>query len=455
MKMRKVTSLLCAFALTAAALCGCASGAIDNAQNQSGAAAKPEESAAEEAVAEAAAEEEAADAGLEGEPIRLGTIYAMSGGNAAIGANILRGIDFAVAEINSKGGVLGRPLEVVRGDHAGDPATGKSEAERLITQEHVDIMMGCHMSTVTEVVAQVCQQYGVPMITAISTLDRLTDADHEDMDYFFRLCPLNSVYVEDMLKYLKDSAEQTGEEIKTIAIFTDRAAIGQELIRCVNLFKDEYGLDLVAEVDYTSNATDLSAQVLALKDADPDAILCDSYIGDATLFVQTLKAQNYSPKMIVAKANGFTDPSFITNLGEIANGVASVVEFNPDLTNGVEINDEFKTEFGVDMNGHSAESYTVVWIFKTAIEAAGSVEGEAVKQALTDLDIQGEFPGGRKIVLPYDRIKFENYDLAGEPHYRDNTYASVAIAQIQDGAWKTVWPFDFTDTKIEYPAPLQ
>ena len=133
----------------------------------------------------------------------------------------------AVAEINAQGGVNGRMLEVVRGDHAGDPAQGRSEAERLITQEHVDVMMGCHMSTVTEVVVQVCTQYGVPMITAISTLDRLTDADHEDMDFFFRLCPLNSVYVEDMLKYLKDSAEQTGEEIKKIAIFTDRAAIGQ------------------------------------------------------------------------------------------------------------------------------------------------------------------------------------------------------------------------------------
>ena len=255
--------------------------------------------------------------------------------------------------------------------------------------------------------------------------------------------------------YLRDSKDQTGEEIKTVAIFTDRAAIGQELIRCVELFKDEYGLELVATVDYTSNATDLSAQVLALKQADPDAILCDSYIGDATLFIQTLKEQNYSPKMIVAKANGFTDPSFITNLGSIANGVASVVEFNPDLTNGVEINEEFKAEFGVDMNGHSAESYTVVWLFKTAIEAAGSTDGEAVKEALANLHIQGEFPGGRKIVLPYDEIKFENYDLAGEAHYRDNTSASVAIAQIQDGQWKTVWPFDFSDTKIAYPAPLQ
>ena len=391
----------------------------------------------------------------EGEPIKIGTIYAMSGGAAAIGTNILRGVEFAVNEINAAGGVNGRPLEIVRGDHAGDPATGKSEAERLITQEHVDVVMGCHMSVVTEVVAQVCQQYKVPMITAISTLDRLSNEEHKDIDYFFRLCPLNSVYVEDLLMYLKDSAPQTGEEIKTVAIFTDRAAIGQELIRCVELFKDKYGLELVATVDYTSNATDLSAQVLALKKAKPDAILCDSYIGDATLFIQTLKEQNYSPKMIVAKANGFTDPSFITNLGSIANGVASVVEFNPDLINGKEINEEFKAVYGVDMNGHSAESYTVVWLFKAAIEAAGTTDGEAVKNALDALVIDGEFEGGRKIILPYSKIDFENYDLAGEPHYRDNTSASVAIAQIQDGAWTTVWPFDFASSQIAYPAPLK
>lgn len=446
MKLKRFTSMICAAVLAMSALAGCSSGAADTT------------TAAAETTAAAAASGEAAEnsgSELTGEPIKIGTIYAMSGGSAAIGTNILRGIDFAVEEINAAGGIDGRPLEVVRGDHAGDAATGRSEAERLITQEHVDVMMGCHMSVVTEVVAQVCQQYSVPMITAISTLDRLSNEEHKDMDYFFRLCPLNSVYVKDMLEYLKDSSEQTGEEIKTVAIFTDRAAIGQELIRCVELYKDEYGLELVATVDYTSNATDLSAQVLALKQADPDAILCDSYIGDATLFIQTLKEQNYSPKMIVAKANGFTDPSFITNLGAISNGVASVVEFNPDLVNGVEINEEFKAKYGVDMNGHSAESYTVVWLFKTAIEQAGSTEGAAVRDALASIEIKDEFPGGRKIILPYSEIKFENYELGGEQHYRDNTSASVAIAQIQDGEWKTVWPFDFTDTKIAYPAPLQ
>ncbi len=390
------------------------------------------------------------------ETIKIGTIYAMSGDKAAIGENILRGIDFAVEEINAKGGVNGRMLEVVRGDHAGDAATGRSEAERLITQEKVDVMMGCHMSTVTEVVAQVCQQYGVPMITAISTLDKLSDAEHASYDYFFRLCPLNSVYVEDMLKYLKDSESQTGEAIKTVAIFTDKAAIGQELIRCVNLFADQYGLEVVGEIDYSGGAADLSAQVLSLKQLNPDAILCDSYVSDAVLFVNTLKEQNYKPKMIVAKANGFTDPSFITQLGSAANGVASVVEFNSDLTNGAEINKEFKAKFGLDMNGHSAESYTVVWLFKAAIEKAGSTDGEAVKKALADLVVDGAFDGGRNIVLPYSMIDFaEEYDLAGEKHYRDNTYASVAIAQIQGGEWKTVWPFEFASSKIEFPAPLE
>ena len=433
--MKKLFKAILPFALAATMFAGCAGGG-----NQESASGTTESGTTE----------------ASGETIKIGTIYAMSGDKAAIGENILRGIDFAVEEINSQGGVNGRMLEVVRGDHAGDAATGKSEAERLITQEHVDVMMGCHMSTVTEVVAQVCQQYGVPMITAISTLDKLSDEEHKAYDYFFRLCPLNSVYVEDMLKYLKDSSQQTGEEIKTVAIFTDKAAIGQELIRCVNLFAADYGLEVVGEVDYSGGAADLSAQVLALKQMNPDAILCDSYVSDATLFINTLKEQNYKPKMIVAKANGFTDPSFITNLGSAANGVASVVEFNSDLTNGTEINKEFKDKFGVDMNGHSAESYTVVWLFKAAIEKAGSTEGEAVKKALSELVIDGAFEGGRDIVLPYSKIDFEDeYDLAGSKHYRDNTSASVAIAQIQDGAWKTVWPFEFSSAKIQFPAPLE
>ena len=104
------------------------------------------------------------------------------------------------------------------------------------------------------------------------------------------------------------------------------------------------------------------------------------------------------------------------------------------------------------MNGHSAEAYTAVWTFKTAFEQAGTDEGEVVRDALATIDIQGSFPGGPEIILPYDRIKFENHELNGVMYYNNNTYASVAIAQIQDGEYKTVWPLEYANQEIIYPA---
>jgi branched-chain amino acid transport system substrate-binding protein len=75
--------------------------------------------------------------------------------------------------------------------------------------------------------------------------------------------------------------------------------------------------------------------------------------------------------------------------------------------------------------------------------------------SLDKIDIKKSFPNGPDIILPYDEIKFEDYDIDGTSHLNDNTSSSVAVAQIQDGVYKTVWPFSYTDTKIAYPAPLK
>lgn len=68
---------------------------------------------------------------------------------------------------------------------------------------------------------------------------------------------------------------------------------------------------------------------------------------------------------------------------------------------------------------------------------AGSDDGQAVRDALAELDIQGAFPGGPDIILPYDRIKFENHGFDGVWYWNNNTCASVAIAQIQGGEYRT------------------
>ena len=382
-------------------------------------------------------------------PIRIGAMYALTGANAAIGTNILRGIDFAVKMINEKGGVNGRMLEVVRGDTEGDAAKARSVAEKLVTQDHVDALLGCHQSTLTNIAAQVCDANEIPMITAISTVDNLSEDGYE---YFFRMCPMNSVYVRGMFDYLRDQAKVTGHEVKTIAIFADNSNIGQEIIRCAEIFAPEYGMKIVAKIEYQGGQPDMSSEVLALKNANADAVIAESYINDATLLMRTLQEQNYQPPILVAKANGYTDPTFLQNNKGISNGVASVVEWNPDLTKGQDINAAFKAEYGIDMNGHSAESFTAVWILKTAFEIAGSSEGPKVRDAIKALDIVEKFPNGPEIILPYSRIKFEEHTFAGKTHYNNNVFASIAISQVQDGVYRTVWPLEYAGAKIVYPA---
>jgi branched-chain amino acid transport system substrate-binding protein len=285
------------------------------------------------------------------------------------------------------------------------------------------------------------------MITAISTVDSISAHNYE---YCFRLCPMNSLYLEDMFKYLRDQEEETGDHVKTIAVFADDSMIGQEAIRCARIYAPQYDMEIVKEVSYRQGAADLTDEIQALKEADADAVLAESYVSDAILLVKTMQEQDYHPPILIAKANGFADPSFIPATGELANGLTSVVEWNPDLTKGKETNQRFKEIFGIDMNGHSAEAYTAVWTLKTAFEQAETDAGEAVKNALSELDIRGSFPNGPEIILPYDRIKFEDHEFNGVMHYNDNIYASVAIAQIQDQQYKTVWPFEYSGEKIEY-----
>lgn len=389
------------------------------------------------------------DCGLTGEPVRIGVIYALSGNNAAIGTNILRGIDFAAEDINRAGGIGGRPVEIVRGDTKGDGQAARQVAERLIGEEKVHAVLGCHQSTLTEVVSQVCEENQIPMITAISTVDSITTHGYE---YFFRMCPMNSLYLEKMFMYMRDQEEKTGKRVRTIAVFADNSMIGQEAIRCARLYAPEYGMEIVEEIQYSQGAADLTPEILALKEADADAVLAESYISDAVLLIKTMREQDYEPPMLIAKANGFTDPSFIPATEGMAESLTSVVEWNPDFAKGQDINRRFREVFGVDMNGHSAEAYTAVWVFKTAFEQAGSDEGEAVKDALASLDIRGSFPGGPRILLPYDRIKFEDHQVDGVQHYNNNTFASVAIAQIQNGEYKIVWPFEYASQDIVYPA---
>lgn len=384
--------------------------------------------------------------------ILIGAIYPLTGDVAAIGQNIKRGIDFAVEEINGKGGINGQNIKIIWGDSQGDPKVGMSEAERLITRENVAVMLGAYQSAVTEVVSQTAEKYQTPLLTAISTANVLTTRGYK---YFFRMAPTNMTFLKSMIDYLVDMGKKVDGGVKTIAVVADNTLLGQETLEWAKYWAKETGLQVVSEVLYTRGAADLTSEVLALKKANPDALVADSYISDAILLTKTMGEQGYKPKLMVGKATGFIDPTFITNVGGLANGISTATEWAPDMTKGKEINAAFKAKFGVDMNGHSANAYTATWVLKTAIEQAGSANRDKIREALVNVKIDKKFPNGPELILPYDVIDFVDVEINGVKHTNLNNNAITTVAQIQGGAYKTVWPFNVTSNQVEYPASFK
>ncbi|GHV45004.1 ABC transporter substrate-binding protein [Synergistales bacterium] len=388
------------------------------------------------------------------ETIKIGCAYPLTGDNSALGLNIMKGIEFGFKEINERGGINGKKVELVVGDTQGDQKIAMSIAEKLITVNDISILIGCHASGISEVVSQVAEKYRTPMISAISTADQLTTHGYK---YYFRFPPTNSAYLRSMIDFLieLDANPDYNVSIKNIAIVSDNTLLGQETNKWAKYWAKEHNIPVIAEVVYTQGAADLTSEVLTLKAANADAVVADCYISDGILLNKTMVEQGYSPQILVGKGSAFVDPSFIPAAGPISNGIATAMEWNFDLAKGQDINERFKKVYGIDMNGHAAEAYCTAWTIKTAMEVAGSAERDAVRDALETIEIKGSFPNGPEIMLPYDTIKFGNPEWQGIKHTHTSEFAIVAVGQIQEGVMRAIWPFEYAKNKVLIPAPYK
>ena len=397
------------------------------------------------------------DSGSSGESIVIGAVYPMTGDLADSGKTMQQGIDMAVEEINEDGGIDGRQIEVIYGDSQGDSAKGMTEAERLITQENVDMLIGCYQSGVTLTVAQIAEQYQVPMITANATSDELTANGYE---YFFRLAPTNMMFVRDMVQYLVDEKENNPNfKADSVAVFADNSEVGQQTVDWTEYWAGENGIDYLGAITYTSGAADLSSEVLELKSMNPDVVVADCYVSDAILFTNTLQEQGYKPPVIICKGNGFTESAYLSSVGNLANGIIVATEFVVG-TKGDDINAKYNEKYGEDFNGHSAEAYTTTWVvidaLKSIVDNGDEISRESIQQALKNIKIEGSFSNGNEIILPYDTISFDEDEFNGMPYLNQNLNATLTVTQITDGsAYTPIWPYDIAQAEVVYPATYE
>jgi branched-chain amino acid transport system substrate-binding protein len=389
------------------------------------------------------------------EEIRIGVIYPLTGAGASTGLELKQAIELAAELINNgtrglnlplttAGGLpnlKGAKIKLIFGDHQGNPQTGATEAERLISQEKVVALVGCYFSNVTNTASQVAERNGIPFVNPESSSATLTQRNFK---WFFRTTPHDDLFVTNFFEFLKDVEKKRNISVKRIALFNENTLFGTETTKIEERLAAEQKYPIVEKILYPAKSTQLTSEIQRIKAASPDLIMQSSYLGDAILAMKTYKELGVSPDALLANDAGFNDSEFLKTLGKDAEYVLSREVWALDLAarNPLikQVNDIYFERYKTNFNGNSARTFTGLLTLAEAINRAGSTKPEAIQKALVETDIPGS-----KLIMPWKGIKF---DASGQ-----NTLGNGIIVQVQDGKYVTVWPFDLASKDIIWPMP--
>lgn len=374
----------------------------------------------------------------------IGAIYPMTGNAAQIGLDAKAALEGISELINAShaplpmlmgaGGGLpalgGAKIRIVIADHQNDPQKARAEAERLITQEKVPVLIGSYTSATAATISQVAERYEVPYLAMDNSSPSLSQ---RGLKWFFRTSPHDVMFTEAMFAFFKDIGEKTGKPVKSIALIYEDSIFGADSSNVQRDLAKKAGIKVVADIKYRANSPSLSTEAQRIKAAAPDVLMPSSYTNDAILLLRAMNEIGYKPPAIMAQAAGFQEQDFIKASGTLADGVCSRSSYAQDAVKTrpaiPAANESYRKRSGKDLNDNTARQVTAVTVLADAINRAGVAKPEAIRQALVATEVPGE-----KLIVPWKGVKF---DPTGQ-----NIWATPVIQQLEGGIYKTVYPFD-------------
>ncbi len=384
--------------------------------------------------------------------VKIGTIYPLSGNAASAGQSNRAGIELAAEIINNAHPELGdltlakdaglpnlggAKIEVVFADNQGSPSVGQNQALRLITQEKVVALYGAYQSSVTQTASAIAERYGVPFVNGESVAADLTERGFK---YFFRTTPVATDIAKTYMEFLSDIKEAGIIPVESLAIVNENTDYGTSVAKVLREAAKASGFNVAVEIPYSANTTDVSAQVLQLKEVNPDVVVFVSYTSDAILYVKTMRNLDYRPPMVIGDNSGFSDPSFAQSVGDIAQGAINRSAWDAGKPGSptFKLNEMFKAKTGRDIDDTTGRAIQGFFTLADAINRAGSTDPEKIREALAATDLKPN-----QLMMGYRGVKF---DEKGQ-----NTLATTLLIQLQGDSYVAVWPEDKATAPLKLP----
>lgn len=364
--MKKFLSLLLVLTL-AFSLVACAGGSTAPATE------------ATEATEEAAAAPEAPAEEATAEGITLGVISPNTGAIAAYGAAVTTAVDLAVSEINAAGGILGQQVTVINTDDQFDPAETLNAFNSLVSQG-VGLIVGSVTSGCTSAITGAANEEGVVLLTPSATADSITTED----DYVFRTCYADGFQGAIAAYYAKQAGYT---DVGVVYCAADTYSKG--LYDSFSAAAATYGLTIKEEQSTASlDVQDYTNQFAALAASGVEFVYAPYYYDVIGPYIVTqARAAGYTG--IIMGADGYdTTPDYVVEGADLTafNNVYWTNHYDPaDTDEKVQaFVTAYQAMFNSTPNAIAALAYDAVYMYKAAIEKAGTADPAAVRDALAD-----------------------------------------------------------------------
>lgn len=392
-----------------------------------------------------------AQGAAQGTPIKVGSLMPLTGVAASAGNSAKAALELAVELINTPQPDLaamplmatvgfpaigGRPLQLVMADQQGNPSVAQNQALRLITQERVVTLTGAYQSGLTLTASAIAERHGIPFVNGESVATNLTERGFQ---WFFRTTPIGPDIAAIYMEFLQQ-VRVGGRPVSKIAIVNENTEYGTSIADVIRRTAEGRNVNIALQIPYAANSADVSAQVLQLKEAQPDVVIFISYTSDAILYARTMRAQGYRPPILIGDDSGFSDDSFVQSAGDIAQGLINRSAFDASRpgSNAFKVNALYKARTGREMDDTTARIMQGFLVACDAINRAGSTQPAAIQAALRATDLKPE-----QLIMGYRGVKF---DAKGQ-----NINASVLLVQLRGRDYVSVYPADTATAQLQLP----
>ncbi len=347
--------------------------------------------------------------------IKIGVVTPLTGTYAGIGQQVKWGLDLATKEVNAKGGILGRQIELIYEDSEANPAVAVQKAEKLFEVSKVDFLTGTVNSGATLAVGQVAERAKKLIATTVSFADNITGDK----------CSPNVFRVN----------AKAGQQSTALAAWLAKAKpkakvfylgpdylMGRSTVAAFKEAAEKVGATSLGEVFAPLGAKDYSQYFGQIRAAQPQ-VLYTSVAGNDTvrLFTQ-MQEFGLLKGLTVLGASGTVTSQNIGAIGKTANGFTTGVGYSAeiDTPENKAFVAAFKTATKAEPDLYGADSYGLIYAYKAAVEKAKSTDTDNVRGALSGLT--WSTPQGNKTIR------------AGDHQAMQTMY----VVQVTDGKFKII-----------------